>query len=215
MIRYKDTILENYSIDPVTAIITNSKGEIQKTKIRDGRPYFKSQGIHEWQVHTHIGYKQGYDIHHIDENKLNNSLSNLVYLSKSQHAKIHNKIGKKLSDETKQKMSEAKKGEKNPLYGKHRSAETNKRISESHKGKTFSEETKRKMSEAKKGKILSEETKRKMSESKKHMSEETKRKMSEAKKSTICITNCIENKRIDANIPIPDGFRKGVTRKNK
>ena len=151
MIRYRDTILENYFIDPVTAIITNSKGEIQKIKIKDGRPYFKRHWIHQWQVHTHIGYKEGFDIHHIDENKMNNSLSNLVYLTHSEHSKIHNKIGKKLSDETKRKLSEAKK----------------------------------------------------------HISEETRRKMSEAKKSTIWITNGIENRLIDKNIPIPDGFRRG------
>ena len=128
MIRYKDTILEDYFIDPVTAIITNDKGEIQETYILNGRPYFKRHWIHEWQVHTHYGWKQGYDIHHIDENKMNNSLSNLVYLTHSEHAKIHNKIGKKLSEETKRKISTAAKG------------------------RIFSEDTKRKMSEARKGK---------------------------------------------------------------
>ena len=126
MIRYKDIILEDYFIDPVTAVITNSKGEIQRTYIKRGRVYFKGHAVHQWQVHTNLGYKKDYDIHHIDENKMNNSLSNLVYLTHSEHSKIHNKIGKKLSDETKQKLSEAKKN--------------------------MSEETKRKMSEAKKGK---------------------------------------------------------------
>ena len=73
----------------------------------------------------------------------------------------------KHSEETKRKMSEYWKGNKNCL------------------GHKRSEETKRKMSEAKKGKTLSEETKRKMSEAKKSMSEETKRKMSEAKKGVL------------------------------
>ena len=125
MIRYKDIILEDYFIDPVTADITNSKGEIQKIKIKDGRPIFKKHWIHQWQVHTNLGYKKDYDIHHLDENKMNNSLSNLVYLTHSEHMKIHNK-GKTLSEEIKRKISEAKKN--------------------------MSEETKRKMSEAKKGK---------------------------------------------------------------
>jgi hypothetical protein len=31
----------------------------------------------------------GYDIHHIDGNKLNNDLSNLVALTKSEHTKLH------------------------------------------------------------------------------------------------------------------------------
>ena len=143
MIKYKDTIFPDYFIDPITSVITNSKGEIQKTCIhKDGRPYFKRHKLHEWQVHTHYGWKQGYDIHHLDENKMNNSLSNLVYLTRSEHAKIHHKIGKKLSDETKRKMSEAKKN---------MSEETKRKISEAKKN--MSEETKRKMSEALKVKI--------------------------------------------------------------
>ena len=133
MIQYKDKIFPEYFIDPITAIITNSNGEIQKIKIRDGRPYFKGHKLYEWQVHTHLGYKKDYDIHHIDENKMNNSLSNLVYLTRSEHIKMHNK-GKKLSEETKKKMSEVHKGNKNML-GKQHSEETKKKISESHKGK--------------------------------------------------------------------------------
>lgn len=134
MICYKDTILEDYFIDPVTAIITNSKGEIQKTYIKNGRPYFKGCGIHKIQVHTHIGYKQGFDIHHLDENKLNNSLSNLVYLTRSEHITLHNK---------------ERYGEKSAWYGKHHTEETKRKLSEAHKN--MSEETKRKLSESKKG----------------------------------------------------------------
>ena len=70
------------------------------------------------------------------------------------------------SEETKLKMSEAKKGKNNPIYGKKFSEEVKRKISESEKGKKLSEKTKRKMSEAKKGIQLSEETKRKMSEAK-------------------------------------------------
>ena len=149
MIRFRNSILENYSIDSITAVITNSKGEVQETKIRDGRPYFKSMAIHKIQAHTHLGYKKGFDIHHLDENKMNNSLENLVYLTKSEHAKIH---GKNISEERKRKISEAKKGEKHPLYGKQLSEETKKKLSDSLKGHKVSDETIRKMSEASKGK---------------------------------------------------------------
>ena len=135
MIRYKDTILENYFIDPVTAIITNSKSEIQKTKIRDGRPYFKGHGLHEWQVHTYLEYKKGFDIHHLDENKLNNSLSNLVYLTKSEHTKLHMK-GKHNSEETKRKMSEAMKRNTCRLGTKH-SEDTKNKISNSSKDRIW------------------------------------------------------------------------------
>ena len=62
------------------------------------------------------------------------------------------------SEETKMKMSEAKKGEKHPMFGKTRSDETKKKIGEAKKGennpmfgKTLSDETKKKMSEANKG----------------------------------------------------------------
>lgn len=56
--------------------------------------------------------------------------------------------GKKHSEETKKKISEAKKGKK---LGPH-SEEQKRKMSEAHKGKVFSEEHKRKLSEAHKGK---------------------------------------------------------------
>ena len=91
------------------------------------------------------------------------------------------------SEETRQKMSEALKGEKHPLYGKRHSAETRQKMSESAKGRKNSEEHRRKMSEAQKGKKHSAETRRKISESakgKKH-SAETRQKMSESAKGKI------------------------------
>ena len=63
--------------------------------------------------------------------------------------------------------------------------ETKQKLSEAKKGKTFSKEHKQKLSEAKKGKTLSEEHKQKISEAKKGktLSEETKQKISDAMKS--------------------------------
>ena len=100
--------------------------------------------------------------------------------------------GKKLSEETKRKVSQ-----NNARYwlGKHLSEETRRKLSEVNKGRKHSEKTKRKMRENSPrillGKHLSEETKRKLSEinkgrvpwikGRKH-TEETKRKMSEALK---------------------------------
>lgn len=93
-----------------------------------------------------------------------------------------NALGQHHTEEAKKKMSEAKSGKNHPNYGKHRSEETRKKISDAHKGKKLSEKTKRKLSEANKGKHHSEETKKKISEAQKNQSEETKAKMREVRK---------------------------------
>lgn len=86
-------------------------------------------------------------------------------------------------DEIRKTLSEACKGEKNGMKGKHLSEEARKKLSEAHigkspwnKGKTgvnglqkgkkhnISEEGRKKMSEIHKGRSVSEETRRKMSE---------------------------------------------------
>ena len=232
MIKYKDIILEDFFIDPITAVITNSKGEVQKISIhKDGRPYFKGHKLHEWQVHTHYGYKKGLVIHHIDENKLNNSLENLVYLTNYEHAKLHHKgennamFGKHHSEETKRKMSIAAKGRTLSEATKRKISAANKGENNVMFGKHHSEETKRKISDAKKGKILSEETKRKISEGSKgnknmfgkHHSEETKRKIRNSSKGLnkdrIWINNGVENRFIHFDEDIPEGFIRGMLKR--
>lgn len=74
--------------------------------------------------------------------------------------------GKKVSDETKRRMSESKKGNKYSL-GVCRSKETRLKMSLSRKGKKLSEEHRLKISLGRKGMKLSEETKMKISLSKK------------------------------------------------
>lgn len=91
--------------------------------------------------------------------------------------------GCKCSEETRLKMSEAKKGKKRQPF----SAEHKRKISEANKGHHISEETKIKISKTLKGakqKPHSEETKIKISNARKgmHLSEETKIKMSNAHK---------------------------------
>ena len=93
----------------------------------------------------------------------------LIFLTKAEHRRLHHK-GKTVSEESRRKMSDAKKGKKrkpftedtrrkmsdakkgdnNPFYGKFHSEETKQKMRESHKGRTFSEESRRKMSEASK-----------------------------------------------------------------
>lgn len=90
----------------------------------------------------------------------------LIFLTHAEHMLLHMKgkpsprKGVTLSDETRHKISEAKKG-------KHHAEETKKKISEAHIGKTHSEETRRKMSESRKGRTFSEETRKKISEAQK------------------------------------------------
>jgi hypothetical protein len=90
--------------------------------------------------------------------------------------------GKKLSEETKQKIGKASLGNTSML------------------GRTHSEETKQKMSEAKLGNTSML--------GKKH-SEETKQKMSEAKLGRTHITNGTEIKTINPNEELPIGWRYG------
>lgn len=57
-----------------------------------------------------------------------------------------------LSEEHKRKLSESKRGDKNPMFGKKHSEETRRKMSESNKGKhSVSEEHRKKLSEANKG----------------------------------------------------------------
>ena len=106
--------------------------------------------------------------------------------------------GRPHSEETRQKISEANKGDNHPMYGKYHTEETKQKMSKIKKGENnpmhgnhHSEEVKQKIREGNKGKHLSNETKQKISEAKKgennpmygnHHSEEAKQKISEARK---------------------------------
>ena len=160
MIRYKEKEFEEYSICPATGDIFNAKtGEVQKTYMIQGRPVFKKMHVHCIMAHTFLGYKLSYIVHHLDENKLNNSLSNLVYLTRDEHMSLHKKgkpswiKGKKLSEETRAKMSSAHKGKQAWNKGKQLSEDARVKMSLAHKGKPS----------ALRGRQLSEETRAKIS----------------------------------------------------
>jgi len=131
-----------------------------------------------WNEHNpNNPWVKGMVVHHKDRKPLNDDISNLELMTESEHRRLH-QTGKKYSLETKQKVSEALKGNKYTLGYKH-TEETKLQMSESHKGHTtgmrgkrHSEETKLKMSNSSKGqkpwntgKTLSYEHKRKISES--------------------------------------------------
>jgi hypothetical protein len=85
---------------------------------------------------------------------------------------------KYVSDKTRKKQSESKRGLTSTFKGKHHSKESKNKLSISHKGKKQSKETLEKKSKKLKGLKRSEETKQKM---KKPKSEEHRKNMSKSK----------------------------------
>ena len=115
---------------------------------------------HRLETHTSDGIRREVDITRDELKALdmyyNIPADELIFMKHSEHRFLHQK-GKHPSEETKNKISEAKKG-------KHRSEETKLKIGEAQKGKHNSIESRRKMSEAHKGKHHSEESKNKIGE---------------------------------------------------
>ena len=109
----------------------------------------KQYKVHELVAETFIPNLEGKEcIHHKDRNKLNNSVDNLMWVTREEHSAIHGKDPRKkteyiFTEEVRKKMSDAAKG-------KIISLETRKKISETLKGRPQSEEHKKKKAEAKK-----------------------------------------------------------------
>ena len=91
-----------------------------------------------------------------------------------------------VTDETRRKQSEAKRGSKHPNYGKPMSEEQKKKLSDAKRGRKLTEQHKRKISEGLKatGRKMSEENKRKLYIANKgrRLTNEHKRKISESTK---------------------------------
>lgn len=73
--------------------LTKENGYL-KIKIPDHAYCDKSGYVffHRYLIEQHLGYEinpKEYDVHHIDENKMNNDLSNLVVIRHSAHMRLH------------------------------------------------------------------------------------------------------------------------------
>lgn len=93
MIRFKDLVFEEYSIDPATAVITDKCGNVLRQSKHRGRPIVYLNGesitVHCIQAHTHIGYDKKLVVHHKDFDKTNNAVDNLQLMTKAEHAHVH------------------------------------------------------------------------------------------------------------------------------
>ena len=94
---------------------------------------------HRLETHTSDGERRLVDITPAELQALGiyygRPASELIFFTISEHQILHKK-GKHRSEEIKNKLSEAHKGNKNKLGKKH-SAESKKRMSEAHKGKNI------------------------------------------------------------------------------
>jgi hypothetical protein len=124
---------------------------------------------------------RSYDIHHIDGNRKNNLLENLMCVSIEEHYKIHLEQGDLYSANllAKRLKIDCTTGFK----GNPRSKETKAKISKAHKGKPKSEKHKQKIREYREGHKHSEETKLKIGKARKGIarSEEFKDKIRKAR----------------------------------
>ena len=188
---------DKWEINPISGIVRNKKsGKIIKSAMgEDGyiRLSFRCT-LHRLLAETFIEkpYPEGVilHVHHIDGNKQNNNLDNLMWLTPKEHFNLPE--WKELQSKV---QTGLQAGEKNPMYGYQWSEEQNRKrselmkevyedpvhkqnlldglskrgqswrdnISKAHKGKTLSEEHKKAISEANKGHKTSEETKKKLS----------------------------------------------------
>ena len=124
---------------------TNENGYVVFKLLKDKKSHTTRVNRLVLQTYNPIENDHLYHAHHVNEMKSDNHLENLEWELRVEHITEH---ARNVSEETRRKMSEAKKGK----LGVKRSEETKRKISEAKKGKVFSEEHKQKLSETRIGK---------------------------------------------------------------
>lgn len=121
----------------------------EKISLIENYEQAKRDLLEVWEIH-HRKEDEGYSQKELIEKGMyyGRPASELIFFTKKEHHSLHMK-GKKMSEETRRKLSEvrkgiifseehrrkiseSKKGKKHPNYGKHRSEETRRKISEAN-----------------------------------------------------------------------------------
>jgi very-short-patch-repair endonuclease len=161
---------KKYTNIPIIKICENCGKEFSKLK-KESWVYWESKKFcsHPCYAYSLIGQKNP-KISETFKNLWNNDptfqqkMMNRPLHSDETKRKIREAFkGRKLTNEHRQKISNAVKGVNHPLYGKKMNPESIRKMADKKRGVPLSEETKRKISERFKGRKLSESTKRKLS----------------------------------------------------
>lgn len=87
---YKNEVFKDYFIDTETGRITDKEGNVEPFGFAKTYLNWRKMPVHCIQAHSMYGYIKGYDTHHVNENKLDNSLSNLEYIPHGEHTRKTN-----------------------------------------------------------------------------------------------------------------------------
>lgn len=141
-----DNILidKEYLVEDVNNTLSNFKTIFGNVRLDKSNHYYissrkeKNRGkfLHRliYEHYHDVKIPKGMQIHHKNNNPLDNHVNNLEMLSQSKHMRHH---ANNMSKEHREKISKSKMGEKNAMYGKPHSKEHRKKQSRAHTSTGF------------------------------------------------------------------------------